>query len=383
MTDRSDRPGEGARDGWGVLKVPVDEPPPGAIATEEDLRAASPTGGSLPADGSPPGAAPPGPPGGRTFSLEGRPAPSLYLIGWLGTAAGLAILAVALLSGSPSMAPLIALIGIAVLTIGLSVAAGYQLVARASRPAYGYRGPSPLILFGIVLCLSTVISAFLALIGVRSDQPPGFLLALGVVAVTYSLVVGLFLVRSGASRWSEMGWPGWPVGRRYGTVRLLGDVAYAISLMVPTLLLALVLAAILSQFLGVLPTQILPDAETGGDRILILLAAAILAPIGEELFFRGFALTAWLRDLGPRSALIRASLFFAIVHIANVDVEPGQAGTGLAQALIQFAVILPVGTVLGVLFLQRGMVAAIAGHMAYNGLGLALYLAGRSIAGPG
>jgi membrane protease YdiL (CAAX protease family) len=153
--------------------------------------------------------------------------------------------------------------------------------------------------------------------------------------------------------------------------------------MVPTLLLALILAAILSQLLGVLPTQILPDAVTGGDRILILVAAAILAPIGEELFFRGFALTAWLRDLGPRGALIRASMLFAIVHIANVDVAPGQAGVGLAQALIQFAVILPVGTVLGVLFLQRGMVAAIAGHMAYNGLGLLLYLAGRSVAGAG
>lgn len=383
MTDRSDRPGDGSPDEWGVLKVPVDGPPPGAIATEEDLAGTSPYGGSRPAAGAEPGAGPPGPPGGRTFSLEGRPAPSLYLIGWLGTAGGLAILAVALLSGSPSVAPLIALIGIAVLTVGLSFAAGYQLVARASRPAYAYRGPSPLILLGIVLCLSTVVFALLALVPVRSDQPPGFLLALGVVAVTYLLVVGLFAVRSGALRWSEMGWPGWPVGSRYGTVRLLRDVAYAIALMVPTLLLALVLAAILARLLGVLPTQILPVAETSGDRILILLAAVILAPIGEELFFRGLALTAWLRDLGPRSALIRASLFFAVLHIANVDVAPGQAGTGLAQAMIQFAVILPVGTVLGVLFLQRGMIAAIAGHMTYNGLGLALYLAGRSIAGPG
>ncbi len=383
MTDRSDRPGDGSPDEWGVLKVPVDGPPPGAIATEEDLAGTSPYGGSRPAAGAEPGAGPPGPPGGRTFSLEGRPAPSLYLIGWLGTAGGLAILAVALLSGSPSVAPLIALIGIAVLTVGLSFAAGYQLVARASRPAYAYRGPSPLILLGIVLCLSTVVFALLALVPVRSDQPPGFLLALGVVAVTYLLVVGLFAVRSGALGWSEMGWPGWPVGSRYGTVRLLRDVAYAIALMVPTLLLALVLAAILARLLGVLPTQILPVAETSGDRILILLAAVILAPIGEELFFRGLALTAWLRDLGPRSALIRASLFFAVLHIANVDVAPGQAGTGLAQAMIQFAVILPVGTVLGVLFLQRGMIAAIAGHMTYNGLGLALYLAGRSIAGPG
>ncbi|MDQ3552916.1 MAG: CPBP family intramembrane metalloprotease [Chloroflexota bacterium] len=383
MTDRSDRSRDEPRDEWDVLAVPVDEPPPAEVATEEDQRATALADQSVLDDGSPPGPPPAGPPGARIFSLEGRPAPSLYLIGWLGSAAGLAILAVALLSGSPAVAPLIALIGICVLTIGLSVAAGYQLVARAGRPAYAYRGPSPLILFGVVLGLSTVLSLALGPLGLRSDEPAGFLIALGVVAATYLIVVGLFLVRTGVLRWSDMGWLGWPVGSRYGPGRLLGDVAYAVALMVPTLLLALILAAILSQLLGVLPTQILPEAVTGGDRLLILVAAAILAPIAEELFFRGFALTAWLRDLGPRGALIRASLFFAIVHIANVDVEPGQAGMGLAQALIQFAVILPVGTVLGVLFLQRGMVAAIAGHMAYNGLGLLLYLAGRAASGAG
>ena len=78
-----------------------------------------------------------------------------------------------------------------------------------------------------------------------------------------------------------------------------------------------------------------------------MLAAAVVAPIGEEAFFRGFALTAWWRDLGPRSALIRSALFFAVVHILNIEVAPDQAGTGLAQALLAFLVILPLGVVLG------------------------------------
>ncbi|CAN5519739.1 hypothetical protein BH20CHL6_BH20CHL6_16240 [soil metagenome] len=384
MTDRSDRPPDESRDEWGILAIPVEEPPPGDVDTEEDLRAAA-----LAAEGSPsapptdpPGAPPAGPPGGGTFSLEGRPAPSLYLIGWLGSVAGMAIVAVALLSGSPDVAPLIALIGIFVLTIGLSVAAGYQLVARAERPAHAYRGPSPLILFGIVFGLSTCIAVVLGLFDILSGDAAGFLVAAGIVSIPYLLVVGLFVERSRALHWSEMGWLGWPVGSRYGPARLLGDVAYAVALIVPTLLLALILAAILSQILGVLPTQILPEAGTDLDRILLLIGAAVLVPIAEELFFRGFALTAWLRDLGPRRALIRASLFFAIVHIANVDAEPGQAGAGLAQALLQFAVILPVGTMLGVLFLQRGMVAAIAGHMTYNGLGLLLSFFASSLAGP-
>lgn len=377
MTDRPDRPGEEPRDDWGILEVPIDEPPGGGVVTEEDL---------LADESDPPGAGatdslPQGPPGGRTFSLEGRPAPALYLIGWLGSAAGLAILTVALLSGSPSVAPFMALLGVALLTIGLSVAAGYQLVARAGRPAYAYRGPSPLILFGIVFGLSTCFAAVLRFFGFRSDDAAGFLVAAGVVSLPYLLVVALFVVRSGALRPSEMGWLGWPVGSRYGPLRLFGDAAYAVALMVPTLFVATFLAAILSRILNVAPTQILPPAESLDERILLLIGAAILVPIFEELFFRGFALTAWLRDLGPRAALIRGSLLFALLHVANVQVEPGQAGVGVAQALIQFIVILPVGTVLGLLFLRRGMVAAIAGHMAYNGLALLLMFFASSLTG--
>ena len=50
----------------------------------------------------------------------------------------------------------------------------------------------------------------------------------------------------------------------------------------------------------------------------MVLGAAVVAPIAEEIFFRGFALSAWQRDLGPRPALVRSALFFALVHIANV-----------------------------------------------------------------
>ena len=39
-----------------------------------------------------------GPPGGRTFSLEGRRAPSLYLFAWLLSVGGLALLFVAVMA---------------------------------------------------------------------------------------------------------------------------------------------------------------------------------------------------------------------------------------------------------------------------------------------
>ena len=82
------------------------------------------------------------------------------------------------------------------------------------------------------------------------------------------------------------------------------------------------------------------------------LAAAIIAPIGEELFFRGFALTAWPRDMPERTALIRSAVFFAVVHIPNIRASRTRQRMG--QALLQFAVIFPLGLVLGWLFLRRG-----------------------------
>ena len=125
--------------------------------------------------------------------------------------------------------------------------------------------------------------------------------------------------------------------------------------------------------------ETLPDAHGSTEALAVVLAAVVVAPIGEEAFFRGFALTAWLRDLGERSALIRSALFFAIVHILNIRVAAAdQASQGLGQALLQFAVILPLGLALGWLFLRRGIVASIAGHMTYNGFLLVLLALSRA-----
>jgi membrane protease YdiL (CAAX protease family) len=119
----------------------------------------------------------------------------------------------------------------------------------------------------------------------------------------------------------------------------------------------------------------LPAPTNGPESLAIALAAVVVAPIGEETFFRGFALTAWWRDLGAAPALVRSTVFFALVHIANVSADT--AGEGLKLVLLQFAVILPVGYVLGWLFIRRGIVASIAGHMTFNAITIALLLAFR------
>ena len=310
--------------------------------------------------------APPGPPGSRIFSLEDRAAPSLYLIGWIASGGGLAIIFVALVATSASLGPWLTLLGILVLGVGLTFAAGYQQVARATRPADAYRGPSPPILFGIVLCISTIASVVLALLGLDATRPVGFLAAIAVVGLSYLVVVRTFVVRGGALRWSDMGWPAWRREPAHIAKRIAADIGYAIALIIPTTFAALFGGGLLAQILDVRPPQVLPDPATSLESVAVVLAAVLVAPIGEELFFRGFALTAWWRDLGPRRALIRSAVFFALVHTANI--QAATFGEGLGQALVQVAVILPLGLVIGLLFLQRGMAAAMTAHIGYNGL---------------
>jgi len=160
----------------------------------------------------------------------------------------------------------------------------------------------------------------------------------------------------------------------------LRDVGVAVLVMVPVTLGVLIWAALLASVLQVTAPETLPEARGSTEALAVVLAAAIVAPIGEEAFFRGFALSAWLRDLGERPALVRSALFFAVVHILNIRVAADQASQGLGQAMLQFAVILPLGLALGWLFLRRGLVAAIAGHMAYNGFLLGLLALSRAAA---
>ena len=182
------------------------------------------------------------------------------------------------------------------------------------------------------------------------------------------MCIELFVVRGRALPWRGMGWPG------PGTTMpsLLRAAGVAMVVMLPVTFGVLLWGGLLATLMGVTAPDTLPEAHDSIEALAVVLAAALVAPIGEEAFFRGFALSAWWRDLGERPALIRSAVFFALVHILNIRVAPGEAGQGLAQALLEFLVILPLGFALGWLFVRRGMVAAIAGHVTYNGILLVL-----------
>ncbi len=330
-------------------------------------------------------AAPPhGPPGAGIFSLEGRPAPGLYVAAWLLAVVGIGLFVVAgAAASSASASNPVGPAGVAlffgaftVLTVSLASAAGYQVLARADRRADRYRGPSPLILLGIVIFGVTVVVGLLSAAGLIApeSQSIGALVDVALTTLAYLAAIWLFVVRTHALDWPAMGWP---AGWRIPPGRFAGDLMSGVAMMVPTYFVTILVGGVIASLLGAQLPGVLPAPRTPIDTVATVLAAVVIAPIGEESFFRGLALTAWWRDLGLRSALLRATVFFAIVHILNVTAS--NAGDGLRMAALQFIVILPVGYVLGWLFSQRGIVASIAGHMTFNGISVVLLLTAATI----
>jgi hypothetical protein len=292
-------------------------------------------------------------------------------VAWVLSVSGLVLaLLIGPLASSDLAGDLLVTIGAVMLTVGLAAACGSQVVERRTRPAERYRGPAPLLVFLTYVAALAVIGILVVLTGLADPQEAmGFLTVGSLQAIGYGVVVWLFVVRSAALGWREMGWPTWRGRAAREVLRGLGE---AVAVMVPSTFAIVLLGGILAVLLDVEAPSVIPTAQSPLEALAIALAAALIIPVGEELFFRGFAVTAWLRDLGPRAALTRSAVFFALVHIVNISAPT--FGEGAAQALLQTAVLLPVGFVLGWLFLRHGMAGAIGGHVTYNSLLLVLAL---------
>lgn len=305
-----------------------------------------------------------GPPGSGVFSLEGRPAPGLYLVAWLLSGAGVAVAFIGSLT-APPVSGVLAMAALILLGVGLSAGAGYQVIARSSRPPAAYRGPSPVIVFGVLYVAAVAVGLVALVLGVGDPASvPGFLVGGVTLFVAYVLAVWLFAIRTGALSWSDLG-----LRRDNGLLDHLGSAGLGAAVMLPVTFIALLVGGLVATLVDARPPNVVPSPDGMLEAGAVALAAVVLIPIGEELFFRGFTLTAWLRDKGPRSALVWSAIFFTLVHIANITAGFDE---GARQALVQSAVILPLGLVLGGLFLLRGLVAAIAGHVTYNGTVLVL-----------
>jgi membrane protease YdiL (CAAX protease family) len=202
--------------------------------------------------------------------------------------------------------------------------------------------------------------------------------SVAIIAALYLATVWLLVVREGALSWQTMGWPAsWSAAPA-----ALGRFAYGAGLAAPTVLVTIVLGTVLALLLGVAEPSLLPVPTTPAEWVADILVAVVLAPVGEELFFRGFAQTAWTLDLGWRRALVRTALFFAIVHALNVSAADFSQAVRLLVAVAIAR--LPVAFILGWVFARTGSIAAPLGlHATFNGLSLVLFALLQSAASPG
>jgi len=296
--------------------------------------------------------------------LQGRPAQGLYVLGWVLSGVGFVLLFVAAQAGPP-LGGVLLMGSLLLLLAGLSSAAGYQIVARSTRPAPLFRGASPLLLFGVQFFLVNIISLVLDVLGVGGSAltPVTIFIAAVVLVFGYVSVVFLFGLRTHVLALRDFRIP-----IPLASGRLLGDAAVGLGVGLLTALGVGLWSGVLSLLLGAQPPDIVPTMGSAADVILVVLATCLLIPFGEELFFRGYNVPAWLDDVGARSALVRSAAFFALVHVINVLTPQSTQGAvdGLKQAAIEVLVIAPVGLVLGWLFVRRGLVASIAGHAAFN-----------------
>jgi membrane protease YdiL (CAAX protease family) len=317
-------------------------------------------------------AAPTRPPGDRPgasiFTIEGRSAPALFVFGWLGSLLGVAIVFVAILSGGGQASTILLIFGLGLLSIGLISGAGSQGIERRERADLPYRGPSPLLVFAASIPVSLLagvgIGVPLHLLGVPLDGPFGALLSVSIQAVVYIGLVRLLVVDTGALDWRAMAVK--PLDRT-ALVEMGGGALWA----VPVIAITVVVSRILLGIFPVEPVSPLPPTGQALGFALSLLAGVVVAPFGEEILFRAFATTAWVRGLGMGRGLVVGALVFAFAHVLTVN--GSSAGEAFGLAVVGFGSRVPVALALGLIFLRRRTVWASFGlHAAFNGILLVL-----------
>ena len=273
-----------------------------------------------------------------------------------------------MLSGGGIPSVVLLVVGLTLLSVGLIAGAGSQGIERRVRAVLPYRGPSPLLVFAaaipVSLLVGVIVSIPLDIVGVPLDGPFGALLSVTIQALVYVALVRLLVVDTGALDWRAMG-----VGplnaqalARDGRWRAVGDPrhrGHGHRLGRPA-----------APLPGHARQPAAPDGRSRRVRVS-LLAGVIVAPFGEEILFRAFATTAWVRGLGYRRGLLTAALVFAFAHVLTVSGANASDAFGLA--VVGFGSRIPVAIALGWIFLRRGTVWASFGlHAAFNGILLVL-----------
>lgn len=303
--------------------------------------------------------------GPNTVRMPSWPGPVLAIGGAIlavGAASARLMVASGQLDADLRLLGWLALAGAVAFVAGLVYAATRQLRVRRYLPPERYRGPAVLLLLALVVVVATIFQIpfgndILALTGEGGELTP-----LGAAVVLLSTPVALLLV----SWWFVLrpralaGLPSWmgpDPGRALGIGVLAGIGMWVVGNLVGAAVIALL------QALGIgVDTQLAERAVETLDPWLVVLVVIFLAPVAEELFFRGVVFNAWLREGGVRWAFIGSTLLFALIHLS----------------IAAFVPILLLGFALAWIYRRtQSLLAPIALHATFNGISVVLVLLTR------
>jgi membrane protease YdiL (CAAX protease family) len=103
------------------------------------------------------------------------------------------------------------------------------------------------------------------------------------------------------------------------------------------------------------------EAVFAGQAVPMVITVAIAAPLGEEIFFRGFALPALHKSWGPVAAVLISGALFSLLHLDPVGFV-GLMEIGMMLALVRLW--------------SRSLWPAVLAHAVNNGIAGGAFLLG-------
>jgi membrane protease YdiL (CAAX protease family) len=256
-------------------------------------------------------------------------------------------------------------IGAVLLLVGLLGLAVRALRVKRHLAPERYRGPSIFVLLLIILVTGNVASAAFLLddlgglaSGARLPALSGTLLLL-LTPIAFVAASYLFVLRPRALDGFRLA-----DGRRT-LPRIVIGVALGLGSWVLVALLSLAVeAGARAAGQRIEGQQLVADLLANVPPVLAIVAAAVIVPFGEELFFRGIVLTAWEREYGPRRGLWGSALLFTAVHIPD-------GGWLIVLPILVLALLL------GVTYQRtRSLPMVVALHGAFNAVSTVLLILG-------
>lgn len=227
------------------------------------------------------------------------------------------------------------------------------------RPTSTWRWWEAILFYLLASIVSSVAS--LPIFALISDEDTATLVASAAIAVI-NVAILVFWVNRSHPTWREViGWPKdpWPEVR---SGFLYGLVLYPVIVFVVGVIIALLLQSVSGESVEA-PEQI-PSSMPAYGVIVSILYAVVIAPIHEELFFRGIL----YRTLADRYTFIVGGLgsgvAFGLIHYI-----PGE----WQDSVLLMSVMVATGFALAWIYRRRGnLLAPIVAHTTFNAIGLTL-----------